>query len=187
MAAAYMEYAETIRRGPQQMQPDERQQLIAQYKDGYRVVAEALVKITPEELDAIPGPGKWSARQIIHHLADSEMTGAVRFRLLVAEDRPAIKGYDQDRFAARLHYERSHEASLELLRAARASTVELMGSCRSPTGCARARTASSAASGSIPGCGSTGRTPTATRTRSGSRARRRTNRATPGSAMLRVS
>jgi len=108
------------------MQPDERQQLIAQYKDGYRVVAEALVKITPEELDAVPAPGKWSARQIIHHLGDSEMTAAVRFRLLVAEDRPAIQGYDQDRFADRLHYERSHEASLELFRAARASTADLM-------------------------------------------------------------
>src|SRR3954468_10353804 len=105
------------------MQPDEREQLIAQYKDGYRVVAETLVKITPEELDSSPAPGKWTPRQIVHHLADSEMTAAVRFRLLVAEDRPAIKGYDQDQFASRLHYERPHEASLELFRAARASTV----------------------------------------------------------------
>src|SRR3954462_1362805 len=108
------------------MQPDERQELIAQYKDGYRVIAEALVRATPEELDAKPAPGKWSARQIVHHLADSEMTAAVRFRLLIAEDRPAIKGYDQDRFADRLHYERSHEASLELFRAVRACTAELM-------------------------------------------------------------
>jgi hypothetical protein len=108
------------------MQPDERQQLIAQYKDGYRVVAEALVKITPEELDAKPGAGKWTARQIVHHLADSEMTAAVRFRLLLAEDRPAIKGYDQDRFADRLHYDRAHEASLELFRYARETTAELL-------------------------------------------------------------
>jgi hypothetical protein len=109
------------------MTPDERKQLIAQYQDGYRVVAEALVRITPEELDARPGPGKWTPRQIVHHLADSEMTAAVRFRLLLAEDRPEIKGYDQDRFADRLHYKRPHEASLELFRAARASTAELMG------------------------------------------------------------
>lgn len=109
------------------MQPDERNTLIAQYQDGYRVVAEALVKITTEELDAVPAPGKWSPRQIVHHLADSEMTAAVRFRLLLAEDRPAIMGYDQDRFAGRLHYERAHEASLDLFRAARASTAELMG------------------------------------------------------------
>jgi hypothetical protein len=108
------------------MEKDERDLLIAQYQDGYRVVSEALLKIVPEELDRSPGPAKWTTRQIVHHLADSEMTAAVRFRLLVAEDRPAIKGYDQDVFANRLHYERPHEASLELFRAARASTVELM-------------------------------------------------------------
>lgn len=109
------------------MQLDERTQLIAQYADGYRAVAEALLKITPEELDSRPGPGKWSAREIVHHLADSEMTAAVRLRLLLAEDAPAIKGYDQERFSTRLYYTRPHEASLELFRAARASTVELMG------------------------------------------------------------
>ena len=109
------------------MQPDERTQLIAQYADGYRAVAEALLKVTPEELDSRAAPGKWSAREIVHHLADSEMTAAVRLRLLLAEDAPAIKGYDQERFAARLSYKRPHEASLELFRAARASTVELMG------------------------------------------------------------
>ena len=108
------------------MEHEERDQLMAQYQDGYRVVAEALLKITPEELDARPGPGKWTAREIVHHLADAEMTAAVRFRLLLAEDRPAIKGYDQDEFARRLHYERPHEASLELFRAVRASTAELM-------------------------------------------------------------
>ena len=80
------------------------------------------MKITPEELDARPAPGTWSARQIIHHLGDSEMSAAIRLRLLIAEDHPAIKAYDQDDFAARLHYERPHESSLDLFRAARAST-----------------------------------------------------------------
>jgi hypothetical protein len=109
------------------MERQEREQLIAQYADGYRVVSEALVKITPEELDARPSPAKWSAREIVHHLADSEATAAIRFRRLLAEDRPAIHGYDQDEFAKRLHYERPYEASLELFRASRASTAELMG------------------------------------------------------------
>src|SRR4051794_28606832 len=109
------------------MEQQEREQLIAQYQDGYRVVADALVKITAEELDARPTPQAWSPRQIVHHLADSEITAAVRFRLLLGEDRPAIKGYDQDEFAKRLHYDRPYEASLEVFRAVRASTVELMG------------------------------------------------------------
>ena len=54
------------------------------------------------------------------------MTAAVRLRLLLAEDRPTIQGYDQDEFARRLHYDRPHEASLELFRCARESTAEIL-------------------------------------------------------------
>ena len=106
------------------MTREEREALVDQYKDGYRVVAEALLKATPEELEAKPSAAAWSAREIVHHLADSEMTGAVRFRLLIAEDRPAIRSYDQDRFADRLYYDRPHESSLDLFRAVERSLVE---------------------------------------------------------------
>jgi hypothetical protein len=108
------------------MDPQEREALIAQYRDGYRAVAEALLKITPDELDARPGPGRWSTREIVHHLADSEMNAAMRLRLLLAEDRPTLKGIDQDEFARRLHYDRPHEASLEAFRWARQSTAEIL-------------------------------------------------------------
>jgi hypothetical protein len=108
------------------MDDQERRRLIAQYRDGYRAVAEVLDAITNEELDARPGPGRWSAREIVHHLGDSEMTAAVRLRLLLAEDRPAIKGYDQDQFARRLHYDRPYQGSLEAFRWARQSTAEIL-------------------------------------------------------------
>jgi hypothetical protein len=57
---------------------------------------------------------------------DSEMTAAVRLRLLLAQDRPTIQGYDQDEFARRLYYDRPHETSLELFRYARESTSEIL-------------------------------------------------------------
>lgn len=100
--------------------------LIAQYRDGYAAVAEALLRITPEELDARQAPGRWSAREIVHHLADSEMTSAIRLRRLLAEDRPAIQGYDQDEFARRLRYDRPYETSLELFKYVRLSNAELL-------------------------------------------------------------
>ena len=108
------------------MDEQERKNLIALYRDGYTVVAQALLKITPEELDARPGPGRWSAREIVHHLADSEMTAAVRLRVLLAQDEPVIQGYDQDQFSRALHYDRPHEASLELFRCARSATAEIL-------------------------------------------------------------
>jgi len=96
------------------------------YRDGYRVISDVLQKITTEELDARPGPGRWTAREIIHHLADSEMTAAVRLRLLLAQDHPTIYGYDQEQFAKRLHYDRPHETSIETFRWARESTAEIL-------------------------------------------------------------
>lgn len=108
------------------MDEQERRKLIAQYRDGYRAVAEVLEGISEKELDARSAPGRWSAREIVHHLADSEMTAAVRVRLLLAQDGPTIQGYDQDVFARRLHYDRPHQTSLEAFRWARQSTAELL-------------------------------------------------------------
>ena len=108
------------------MDPSTRRQLIDQYKNGYRVVAEALAGATDEELDRHPAPEKWSAREIVHHLADSEMTSAVSLRKLLAEDNPSIAGYDQDVLARRLHYDRPIEPSLEALKAARETTAAIL-------------------------------------------------------------
>jgi hypothetical protein len=108
------------------MDKETRQRLIEQYKDGYRVVAEALVGASDDDLDARPAPGKWTGREIVHHLADSEMTGAIRLRLLLAHESPAIFGYDQDEFARRLHYDRPIEAALDAFKAARRTTSELL-------------------------------------------------------------
>ena len=103
-----------------------RKELIAKYKDGCRIVAEALKGITEKELDARPAPGKWSAREITHHLADSEMIAAIRLRRLITEEQATIRAYDQNIFARRLYYDRPIQASLDAFRAARESTVEIL-------------------------------------------------------------
>ena len=108
------------------MDARERRRLIDKYQEGYRVVSQALQGISERELDALPAPGKWSAREIVHHLADSEMTSAIRLRRLIAEDRPGIQGYDQDEYARRLYYDRPIQPSLEAFRAARETTAQIL-------------------------------------------------------------
>jgi hypothetical protein len=103
-----------------------RSELVVRYKEGYAKVVEALEGASDAELDAQPAPSKWTAREIVHHLADSEMTSAIRLRLLLAAPAPQIAGYDQEEFARRLHYDRPIEASLEAFKAARRSTAELL-------------------------------------------------------------
>jgi len=103
-----------------------RRALIERYKEGYQAVSDALQGISEAELDAHAGPDEWSPREIVHHLADSEMTSAIRLRRLLAEDRPIIVGYDEQEFARRLYYDRPIEASLEALRAARRTTAQIL-------------------------------------------------------------
>ena len=108
------------------MDLEERNELIAKYNSGYDEVLSALQDFPPDKLTAHPISGKWSACEIIHHLADSESTSAIRLRRLLAEDSPTIEGYDQAQFAIRLKYnEREIEPALEAFRAARATTAQL--------------------------------------------------------------
>jgi hypothetical protein len=108
------------------MEKDERERLIGVYRDGYRAIVDALRGATDDQLDARPRPGAWTAREIVHHLADSEMTAAIRLRLLLVEDRPEIRGYDQDAFVSRLSNDRPHEASLMAFRYARECTAQIL-------------------------------------------------------------
>jgi hypothetical protein len=104
-----------------------RAELIAQYAEGPAQVASALDGITEAELDRRPEPGGWTAREVVHHLADSETNSYIRLRRLLAEDGPAIVGYDQDGWARRLHYDRRPiEASLAVFDAVRAASRELL-------------------------------------------------------------
>ena len=103
-----------------------RKQLIEKYKDGYRAVAEAMAGIDTVALDRHPAPGKWSPREIVHHLGDSEMTAAIRLRMLLAEERAEIRGYDQEEYARKLHYDRPYQKSLEAFRYARETTAEIL-------------------------------------------------------------
>jgi hypothetical protein len=104
----------------------DRAQAVAEYEDGYRAVMEALEGATEADLDAREGPDEWSPREVVHHLADSEMTSAIRFRRLIAEDEPLLVGYDQEEFARRLYYNRPIEASLAAFKAARETTAQIL-------------------------------------------------------------
>jgi hypothetical protein len=108
------------------MTPEERSELIAKYVAGYDEVMKALDGFPADELGAHPIEGKWSAREIVHHLGDSESTSAFRFRKLLVEDNPTIEGYDEALFAVKLRYnERDMAPALEAFRSSRETTRQL--------------------------------------------------------------
>ena len=78
----------------------ERAQAIRQITEVPARLREAVQGLTPEQLDTPYRPEGWTVRQVAHHLPDSHLNAYVRFRLALTEDRPTIKTYDQELWAA---------------------------------------------------------------------------------------
>jgi len=67
--------------------------------DTPRRLAELVETIGGERLEMSPAPGKWSARDILSHLADGEVAFSFRLRQTLAEDHHVIQPFDQDLWA----------------------------------------------------------------------------------------
>jgi len=85
-------------------------------------------ELTESQLDASHSGG-WSARQVIHHVADSEAQSYARLRRLIAEPGTQIQGYDEASWGENetLGYKDLPIAnSLDVFKAVRASSLEIV-------------------------------------------------------------
>jgi uncharacterized damage-inducible protein DinB len=102
-------------------------ELMERFRRGPELMAVVLTGLGVEEQDYLTGPDKWSIRQIVAHVADSEVVTAHRLRQIVAEDNPTIIAYNQEAWARNLDYaRRKPAASLETFRRTRAENYELI-------------------------------------------------------------
>ena len=101
---------------------------VTRYRNGTALVLAALDGADEADLDRRPAePDAWSARMVVHHLADSETNSYLRIRRLLADAEPAdLQGYDEARWARTLHYDRPIAASLAVFVAVRESAGELL-------------------------------------------------------------
>jgi hypothetical protein len=105
----------------------ERADLIARYRAGYEALQAVLEGLSPDELDWRPSPEAWSVRDVVHHLEDAELTGAVRLRRLLTEVAPVLPAFDEEVYRVRLAYgARPIEPALDAVRAAHQTTAELL-------------------------------------------------------------
>jgi len=84
------------------MTPEARAALLLSYAQGPALLKAALERCPAESLDYQPGPGKWSIRTIVLHLAESEVHGYLRGRTIIAEPGEPVHAFDQDLWAQSL-------------------------------------------------------------------------------------
>jgi uncharacterized damage-inducible protein DinB len=83
--------------------------------------------LTRKVLHTPEAEGKWSIAQVLQHLADAELVWGYRMRRMLTEDRPRVRGYDQDLWASRLRYaEADPERALTMFEALRVANLELL-------------------------------------------------------------
>ncbi|MEO8473187.1 MAG: YfiT family bacillithiol transferase [Chryseolinea sp.] len=81
---------------------------------------------TQKQLDTPYRDGGWTARQVIHHMADSHMNAYVRFKWTLTEQLPTIKAYDEKAWAATPEVKLDPAMSLALLKALHVRWVSLI-------------------------------------------------------------
>lgn len=119
--------------------PQQYTQRVVAYTEGKQPLAvqastakklERLIKGVPTaKLRKRPAPGKWSVGEILAHLADAEIVGGFRMRLILGAPGTPVAAFDQDSWVTSGHYEkRDPRQSLELFRAVREANLALLKS-----------------------------------------------------------
>ena len=102
-------------------------------RDPRAVIAETAAKLAavaeqlgPANLNTSPAPGKWSPREVLCHLADTELAFAFRLRQTLAEPHHVVQPFDQDQWA-KPYAAIPAEAALAAFTAVRAWNLVLLG------------------------------------------------------------
>jgi uncharacterized damage-inducible protein DinB len=113
----------------QNISAEERPGLISIVEGAPARFREAVKGLDDAQLDTPYRPGGWTVRQTVHHVAESHMQAFSRFRWALTEDNPAVKAYDEAKWAE-LHDSKTLpvEVSLTLLAALHVRWVDLLRS-----------------------------------------------------------
>jgi len=110
---------------------DELNQTVAKYRRQADEMEEFLSNCPVAAFGWHPGAGRWSILEITAHLADAELLASARIRRIITQDRPEMRGYQQEVWAQGLAYVRQRietvSARFIILRRENAGLLEMIG------------------------------------------------------------
>lgn len=99
---------------------------IKEIEDAPMQLRKAVAGLNDQQLDTAYRSGGWTVRQVVHHFPDSHLNSYIRFKLALTEKNPAIKPYQEDRWAELTDSRLPIEVSLQLLDALHERWVALL-------------------------------------------------------------
>jgi len=111
----------------------EREKLIGRIREFPQVLGDMVRGLREDQLDTPCGEGEWTVRQVVHHVTDACLNYFIRMKLVLTEEKPILKPFQQDEWA-RLPDSlcASPEGSLSILRGLHARWADLIESVPEP-------------------------------------------------------
>jgi uncharacterized damage-inducible protein DinB len=92
-------------------------------------IERLILRLSRQQLRKRPAPGKWSIGEILAHLAEAELVGGYRMRMILSKNGTPIQAFDQNVWARNSNYARQEpQRSLQMFRALRESNLSLLKS-----------------------------------------------------------
>jgi uncharacterized damage-inducible protein DinB len=90
-------------------------------------LAAAIKGLDKKKLNKRPGPGKWAINEILAHMADAEVVGSWRMRIILNQNGAPIHAFDQDTWASTFNYQKSDaKKSLQRFRVLREANLDML-------------------------------------------------------------
>lgn len=101
--------------------------ILARFQQGAEALHPVIAGLTTSELDSHPIPGKWSIRELVIHVLDSDLIATHRMKRIAAEDTPLLISYDENAFVKSLYGPHLDVTmSCDLFRLNRLQTVQVL-------------------------------------------------------------
>jgi uncharacterized damage-inducible protein DinB len=76
---------------------------------------ETVDALSDEELSKTYRDGSWTVRELVHHIADSQLNMFQRLKLALTDDNPTVPAFDQDKWAVQPDTKLPVESSIKML------------------------------------------------------------------------
>ncbi|MGI2329130.1 YfiT family bacillithiol transferase [Planococcus sp. YIM B11945] len=100
---------------PETVKAEHIQEWLGKIKSYTTRLRDAVDGLSDEQLDKKYREGSWTVRQLVHHIADSQLNMYQRLKLALTEDNPTIPAFDQEKWAALPDNELPVESSIRIL------------------------------------------------------------------------
>ncbi|GLC90234.1 YfiT family bacillithiol transferase [Lysinibacillus piscis] len=86
---------------------------------------EMVGTLSAAELEKTYREGAWTVRQLVHHIADSQLNMYQRLKLALTDDNPTVPAFDEEKWAIQPDTELPVESSIQMLEGINARIVSL--------------------------------------------------------------